>query len=76
MRACAPTAKRSRVLANAPRGRRHAARQACRRRVERPLAWGEKCKRLLRRFARMQPRHDGPKRLGDTLLTRRAFGGI
>ena len=31
--------------------------QAWRRRVERTLAWEDKCKRLLRRFARIQPRH-------------------
>jgi hypothetical protein len=44
-------------------------------RMERTLAWEDTCKRLLRRFARIQQRHSGMQLMGDTLITLRAFCG-
>jgi len=44
-------------------------------RVERTLAWEDKCKRLLLRFERIQQRHYGMKLLAYTLITLRAFCG-
>ena len=49
---------------------------ALRRRVERTLAWEDKCKRLLLRFERIQQRHYGMKLLGYTMINLRAFCGI
>jgi Transposase DDE domain len=49
---------------------------ALRMRVERTLAWEDKCKRLLRRFERLQQRHYGMKLLGYTMINLRAFCGI
>jgi transposase len=69
-----------------PRNRQHtkrgrtrlvnAAIHACRMRVERTCAWADKCKRLLFRFERIQPRHSGMKLLGSTMINLREFCGI
>lgn len=53
----------------------NAAIHALRLRVERTLAWEDKCKRLLLRFERIQQRHYGMKLLGYTMITLRAFCG-
>jgi hypothetical protein len=45
-------------------------------RGERTFAWEDKCKRLLRRFERLQQRHDGLKLLAYTLINLRAFCGV
>jgi hypothetical protein len=61
------------------RGRKrwfNAAIHAVRMRVERTLAWEEKCKRLLLRFERIQQRHYGLKLMAYTLINLRAFCGI
>src|SRR5262245_2928290 len=61
------------------RGRKrlcHEAIHALRRRVERPFAWADKCKRLLLRFECIQHRHYGMKLLGYTMINLRAFCGI
>jgi hypothetical protein len=60
------------------RGRKrlfNAAVHALRRRVERTLAWEDKCKRLLLRFERIQQRHYGMKLMAYTLINLRAFCG-
>jgi hypothetical protein len=46
---------------------------ALRPRVDRTLAWEDKCKRLLLRFERIQQRHDGMKLLAYTLINVRTF---
>jgi hypothetical protein len=48
---------------------------ALRTRVDRTLAWEDKCKRLLLRFERMQQRHCGRKLLAYTLINVREFCG-
>jgi Transposase DDE domain len=48
---------------------------ALRMRVERTLAWEDKFKRLLLRFARLQQRHYGMKLLAYTLINLRKFCG-
>ena len=53
----------------------HAAIHALRRRVERPFAWEETFKRLLRRFERIQQRHYGMKLMAYTLMNLREFCG-
>jgi hypothetical protein len=68
-----------------PRNRKHtkrgrkrfcnAASHALRRRVERTFAWEEKCKRLLLRCERIQPRHYGRKLWAYTLIKLRKFCG-
>ena len=61
------------------RGRKrlfNAALHALRLRVERTLAWEDKCKRLLLRFERIQQRHYGMKLMAYTLINLRAFCGI
>jgi hypothetical protein len=61
------------------RGRKrlcNAAIHALRMRVERPLAWEDKCKRLLIRFERIQQRHYGMKLMAYTLINLRTFCGI
>jgi hypothetical protein len=61
------------------RGRKrlvNAAIQALRRRVERPLAWADQGKRLLRRFKRSQQRHYGMQLLAYTLINLRSFCGV
>jgi transposase len=60
------------------RGRKrlfNAAIHALRMRVERTLAWEDKCKRLLLRFERLQQRHYGMKLMAYTLINLRAFCG-
>jgi len=64
----APTRGRKRLC--------HDALHALRRRVERTVAGEEPGKRLRRRCARIPHRHYGRKRLGDTMINRRAFCGI
>jgi len=54
----------------------NAAIQALRMRGERTFAWEDKCKRLLRRFACIQQRHDGMKLMASTLSNLRAFCGV
>ena len=54
----------------------NAAIHALRLRVERTLAWEDKFKRLLLRFARIQQRHYGMKLMAYTLINLRAFCGI
>jgi hypothetical protein len=49
---------------------------ALRMRVERTLAWGDKFKRLLLRFERIQQRHYGMKVLAYTLINLRKFCGL
>src|SRR5215211_4628880 len=44
-------------------------------RVERPCAWEDKYKRLLRRFACLQQQHDGMQLMAYTLIHLRRFGG-
>jgi len=46
---------------------------ALRERVERTFAWEDKCKRLLRRFEYIQPRHYGMKLMAYTLINLRRF---
>jgi hypothetical protein len=61
------------------RGRKrwfNAAIHAFRLRVERTCAWEDKCKRLLLRFERIQPRHYGMKLMAYTFINLRAFCGI
>jgi hypothetical protein len=48
---------------------------ALRMRVERTLAWEDKCKRLLLRFERIQQRHYGMELLAYTLMNLRTFCG-
>ena len=60
------------------RGRKrlfNAAIHALRMRVERTFAWGDKFKRLLLRFERIQQRHYGMKVLAYTLINLRKFCG-
>jgi hypothetical protein len=45
-------------------------------RVERPCAWADQCKRLLRRFERIQQWHYGLQVMAYTLITLRAFCGL
>ena len=54
----------------------NAAIHALRMRVERTCAWEDTCKRLLRRFARIQHRHYGMKLMAYTLINLRAFCGV
>ena len=68
-----------------PRNRKHtkrgrkrlfnAAIHALRMRVERTFAWGDKFKRLLLRFERIQQRHYSMKLLAYTLINLRKFCG-
>jgi transposase len=53
----------------------HAAIHILRVRVERTCAWEETCKRLLRRCACIQQRHDGMQLLAYILINLRAFCG-
>jgi transposase len=46
---------------------------ALRARVERTFAWEDTCKRLLRRFERIQQRHYGMKLMAYTLINLRGF---
>ena len=48
---------------------------ALRMRVERTVAWEDKCKRRLLRFEHIQQRHDGMKLLAYTLINLREFCG-
>jgi hypothetical protein len=41
--------------------------------VERTLAWEDTCKRLVRRFERIQQRHYGMKVMAYTLINLRGF---
>ena len=52
------------------------AMHALRMRVERPLAWEDKFKRLLLRFERVQQRHYGMKLIAYTLISLREFCGV
>jgi transposase len=49
--------------------------QAVRMRVERTLAWEDKCQRLRLRFERIPQRHSGMTLLAYTLINLRAFCG-
>jgi hypothetical protein len=53
-----------------------AAIQALRMRVARTCAWEDRCKRLWRRFDRIQQRHYGMKWLAYMLINLRAFCGV
>jgi transposase len=60
------------------RGRKrlcNAAIHALRAQVERTVAWEDKFTRLLRRFERIQQRHDGMQLMAYTLIHLRAFCG-
>ena len=49
---------------------------ALRMHVARTFAWEDKFKRLLRRFERMQQRHDGMKLMAYTVINLREFCGV
>jgi transposase len=53
----------------------NAAIQALRMRVERTCAWEDTCKRLLLRFAHIQPRHSGMKVMAHALMNLCEFCG-
>jgi hypothetical protein len=60
------------------RGRKrlfNAAIHALRRRVERTVAWEDKCQRLWLRFQRLQQRHDGMQLRAYTWINLRTFCG-
>lgn len=54
----------------------HAAIHTLRARVERTLAWEDKCKWLLLLFERIQQRHYGMKLMADTLINLRELCSV